>query len=48
MGELGQEGHQQLASPRGAPGKAGHHQAEVSSLKGDPPGRLCLVPHSKI
>lgn len=35
MGELGQEGHQQLASPRRAPGKAGHHQAEVSSLKGD-------------
>lgn len=34
-GELEQEGHQQLASPRGAPGKGGCRQAEVSSLAGD-------------
>lgn len=48
VGELEQEGHQQLTSPRGAPGKGGFDQAEVSSLTGNPPDRLYLVFHSKI
>ena len=48
MGELEQEGHQQLASPRGAPGKGGYHQAEVGSLTGDLPDRLCLGFSSKV
>ena len=48
VGELELEGHQQPASARGAPGKGGFDQAEVSSLTDDPPDRLYLVFHPKI
>lgn len=44
MGQLGQEVHQLLASPRGVPGTGWHHQVEVSSLKGDPPEEMCPIP----